>query len=306
MQLATYAWYVPTSIPLDTCGDLDGAVVEFSLTARDWLEVFVYGLQRELGFGIRKKGGFVSLKNEHSKKRLHEAASLLYAINATYDLHFKYYSISRSDTNLRIRHNVVEYPRGLRHGLSYNGLDVFNVDLANSQPAIIVGVMLKQGVKVEQSLIDAVQSETYYKTLEKRVGLDFDYDKLKAECLSFLYSQAKHNVTESKRGGVAKAFKTMWPIAFEWIVNRKTELNKSDKKGSSLFAIEMQKEEAQWMIGKVLRRIFSFNNMIWAIPMHDGCLVSKKDSFRLKRVMEEEFKKLYRFTPTVRVKERWS
>ena len=186
---------------------------------------------------------------------------LFYLLNSFYNFYCGYYSASRSSNNGRIRHNVVEMPKILRPFLFHPNYNLVDVDLANSQPSIIVGTMKKQGIEVEQSLIDAVSNGEFYKSIKKEANLSLSDDELKVECLRFFYTQASTNSKESEKDGVAKAFKSLWPIAFNWITNRKEELNLShkkdsrQKKGSSLFAIEMQKAESDWMIGKVLRRL---------------------------------------------------
>lgn len=242
------------------------------------------------------------LKEGHSS-----VARLLYATNRSLELYLEHFYLIKSNSNHRVRHNLVEFPRKLRKFFYMEGKTLTDIDLANSQPAILVGIMLNEGINVAYTLRQAVKKGDYYEVIQHEANLKMDRDDLKAECLKFFYSQPWYNKRQSnKEGTIAWAFKKLWPKEFEWIVEKKEEMNagyrkdRSKLKGKQLFAIWIQKKEASWMFNKVFRRLYHKNNSLIAIPMHDGIITTKKYESRVKQVMEEEFYKLFNFKPTVR------
>lgn len=304
----------PISSEFEQC--TDELVAQFSVDSLGWLQPRIYKLivmlrsyreDNEIDSKkLKNPYRYISQYEKSLMELRHELGSLHYSINSTFDLHYGQYSISRSNTNRRIRHNIVEFPRHLRQFLYHDVYEIAVVDMGNSQPAIMVGMMIKQNADIEYCLIEAVANKTFYKDLQRASGLkDIDYDELKTRCLQFLYSQASYNLRELKndRENIAKAFMMLYPKAFNWIIHRKQmfDSDQSKGKGKTEFNLEIQRAESSWMLGKVLRRLFHHNPNLWAVPMHDGCLIDRKFASKLEVIMLEEFENLYGFLPTVSI-----
>lgn len=279
-----------------------------------WLNFKISVYRRENNIGLKVLSNPNRYISAYEKKMIdlrHDVGSLLYSVNSCYNFFNHKYSISRSDSNRRIRHNVIEMPKDIRQFLYHPDFDILDLDIANSQPSILIGMMRNMGVDFEDSLMEDVQHGRFYGQLQVASELGhIEYGDLKIACLRFLYTSPKTNMQEliNNTPNVAKGFKRLYTKAFEWIVQRKRMFDEVDRKnnkplkGNRSFNLEVQRAESHWMLDKVLRRLFHNNKKMWAIPMHDGMLImaSKKD--RGVQIMEEEFEKLYGFTPLIRVK----
>ena len=207
-------------------------------THTSWLNFKIDGYRKDNNIGAAELSNPYRVITSYEEKLIdlrHDLGSLLYSVNSFFKFYYQQYSISRSDSNRRIRHNVVEMPKEIRRFLYHPDFDILELDLANSQPSILVGMMKNMGVSFEGSLVDSVRLGSFYHDLRVASGLNnLEYDVLKIACLRFLYTAAKTTMKElnNKVPSIAKGFYKLYPKAFDWIVQRKRMFDAVDRKNN--------------------------------------------------------------------------
>lgn len=226
-----------------------------------------------------------------------------------HDLAQQRYWLRADNKSGRIFHNLTQCPRALRRFLRIGGTPTSEVDLANAQPFFLLSLYPKDH-KERTDFAAIVGQGRFYEHLflamdrEKRKAWGTDLqswtergsthrDRFKKHALRHvLYSVPRFHSVEP----VCVTFGRLFP----WLAGELT-LRCYNKAGTSALAREMQKREAELILGRVVPRIQKELRECRAISIHDGLLCETRFAPDIARLMIEETEATYGVTPLVKI-----
>jgi len=214
--------------------------------------------------------------------------------------------------------NVSNFRSDLRRYLLIAGRPTGELDIANSQPTLLVSLCYGAAESAERTLaLSLVQSGAFYSTICSWAGLQHLSHKKQKERV-FAGVMFADNEAVSK---LWPAFVKHLPLMAAYVSQVKaagraslalqaiesTSLTPALKgrnrllNGSNALALRLQKLEADIMLGRVFPRLTSMG--INALSLHDGCLVAVEHLETVQSVILEEFKTITGIKPWVRLKQ---
>ena len=125
-----------------------------------------------------------------------------------------------------------------------------------------------------------------YTYLGQRAGFDLPPDQAKTRTFGVIYGR---NRFPSK---MLRVIQSEFPSVAHVIREAKRPLNDEDKKSHARLPMEMQRVEADFMIGTVCRRWMNELPHLPLFCIHDSLLTVKGHEHHIQRIMDEEFEKL--------------
>ncbi len=207
-----------------------------------------------------------------------------------YDIHDQNYRNPIRDKNGRLHCLLTRTPREVRPHLTIHDEAVVEVDLANSQPLLMVTVFPDV-----PGLRDSVIAGQFYPDLNANLSCPYDIEnphekrQLKRDCLMWIYARPTENgyrwfdKPDSRVANIAKAADVAFPG-----LDRRIRDNRS-KNGWTSLANEMQKRESGIFIDGILPEFQRLG--IPAIPIHDSFLCRSSHADCVKAIVEDTIMK---------------
>jgi hypothetical protein len=218
------------------------------------------------------------------------------------------YSPSVSYKSNRHFSTYTNLKKQLRQFITLDGEQLWNVDVKNSQPLLLVHYYnLCQDVLVgsmDDLYVENVLSGEIYKFLVDNeyqdevteYGFDITRRKVKEQLLQYYFSP--NNVVEHADYKLEPIFKKYFPNTDKFVTDVKSVHN-SYKLGSSDLSIKLQGFEAEIMLEHVAPILLK--NSIKFIPIHDSFLVKECHTEFVKNTIIDEFQKITNLTPQIKL-----
>lgn len=202
------------------------------------------------------------------------------------------------DANNRVHHTITEYSKEILGHVTYRGEELREVDVRNSQMAVLAHIMEHGDVIGEgfdfPDLLRSAGSRAFLQACQEGVI----YDEL-APHLGLLRSQAKDEVFRTFFGGVNKSSLTWKVIATRygqvsaWLETVKSWVVSQDEKGNPTkfnLALYLQRVEAWIMMEQVYPALKKAG--IVALSKHDSFLVPESQIAEAEAIVEVVFNEL--------------
>lgn len=196
----------------------------------------------------------------------------------------------------RIHTNITNLRSTLRKYLVYKNQKLVNVDIANSQPLLLLISIphLSYSIRCTISIYfdDVTPDVLNYKRLVEQGTL---YDYLMKHAGETDRSVFKENFFRETFFGkrTSKLFCKLFPTIGE-------EIKKIKRKNYRRLAWLMQRTESKLMISGICRRIMEEHKDTFMATIHDSILTTQENVPIIKKIMSEEFEKLG-LSPTIRI-----
>jgi len=190
---------------------------------------------------------------------------------------------AKGENSNRFFSNLTGMKRELRQLLRVDGKSLCEIDLANSQPLLLGGVMRKKGIKGIEKYLDLCETGQIYDYCAAALGIS--RNKIKIQFLTAMYG--KNAFEFALKSFLEREF----PSVARYIHNQKA-------KGVNL-AVEMQKAESKLFINKISKRIMEERPDMFAATIHDSILCKPEDEDYVLNIIKNEFENI---TPTIKVK----
>lgn len=211
----------------------------------------------------------------------------------------------------RVFHSVAQCPSELRRHLLVDGERTIEVDMANAQPFFLLSLYdeseperAKFASVVSQGLFYETVFEAMPKNARRRWGGEL---KAWAEDGSTHRSRFKthsiihilYSTMDDGKGprAVFEAFRKVFPVLAEIVFWRRT-----CRASSSAFACEMQRREADLVIGRVIPGILAELPGCVPVSIHDGILCQEKFAAQVAEIFEREAERIYGVRPRIKIK----
>jgi hypothetical protein len=215
----------------------------------------------------------------------------------------------RADENTgRIFHNITQCPRELRPLLLIDGERAAEVDIANAQPFLALSLYPKDHPE-RHAYASFVTSGDFYAALFQAMprkarrpwGSDpkawtadtSRRDRFKVHALRHIL----YDVTPSKPPAIFETFAELFP----WLAGE-LAMKRATKAGASALARELQRAEADLVLGRVIPGIRATLSGCNAITIHDGILCGYRYAEAVRWIVEEEAKAVFGVPCVARMK----
>ena len=182
--------------------------------------------------------------------------------------------MSKSKNTGRLFHPLVNMPKKQRIYLKHiDGIRLGEFDAKNAQL-----VLLSHLFNDDEVFNDAVYSGEFYNIMAKEIGIDISNDSNKKEFKrkffnSILFNENRVVVANSSYG---KAFKNLFPITFQHLLNMQTNKSK---------ATELQWEESNLFINNITRDLV--NDGLFVIPIHDAIIFNFDEIEKVEKIIND-------------------
>ena len=182
--------------------------------------------------------------------------------------------MSKSKNTGRLFHPLVNMPKKQRIYLKHiDGIRLGEFDAKNAQL-----VLLSHIFNDDEVFNDAVYSGEFYNIMAKEMEIDISNDSNKKEFKrkffnSILFNENRVVVANSSYG---KAFKKLFPITFQHLLNMQTNKSK---------ATELQWEESNLFINNITRDLV--NDGLFVIPIHDAIIFNLAEIEKVEKIIND-------------------
>lgn len=196
----------------------------------------------------------------------------------------------------RLHTNVTNLKSTLRKYLFYNNQKLVNIDIANSQPLILLISIpsLSSSIRCAVSIYfdDVAPDVIKYKQLVESGKL---YDYLMAHDGETDRNAFKENFFRETFFGkrTSKLFCQLFPTIGE-------EIKRIKKKDHKKLAMLMQRKESKLMITGICRRVMEEHQDVFMATIHDSILTTPENVPTIKQIITEEFAKIG-LSPSIRI-----
>ncbi len=213
------------------------------------------------------------------------------------------------ETSGRVFHNVTQCPRDLRPLLTIDGEPTAEVDLSAAQ--FFFALSLYHADHPERThFASVVTGEDFYAWLfnqlpfvsRKRWGGELAAwaDRSSDHRDRFKRHVIQHVLYDTVKEKPRTVF-TALGEAFPWL-GAELAMLRATKAGASALGVQLQRYEAELMIGRVVPRIHSELAGCKPVTIHDGILCQRRFAGDVRRIVEEESRAVFGVAARVRVK----
>ncbi len=196
----------------------------------------------------------------------------------------KDFYVKQPDASRRCYSNICNLKREFRKYILIQGKPMLETDITNSQPTISIPVIqqalreLKGSNYVSKSMHlyqMLATTGTFYEALAAEANIDISHPVARNKFKEDFYTQVFFSKVTKWNPSIKKAFKKLFPDAFEAIQHIKRNNHNS-------FAIQLQTLEATVVIFDVLKQLQDEGHIV--IPLHDAIYCNNNET--LKRAKE--------------------
>jgi len=190
----------------------------------------------------------------------------------------------------RVYNTITSFPKLLRPFLRLNNQALIEVDVSNCQPLVFV-LMLREWV-AEQGLSNVTDVDHYQRLCE--LGQFYDYliklmqdngetpdeDTFKIDFFSKVFFS-----TEKKKYRWRTIFEKQFPTVSQCITALKTN-------GHNQVAIQLQRKEAEIVVGDAYRRLYADHKITDIFPIHDAILTTLEHKATVAATLVNAFQRV--------------
>lgn len=191
----------------------------------------------------------------------------------------------RDPIGMRMHSNLTILKKELRKYLSVPGLDLVNLDIANSQP-LILNTLYNQ----DKKYLQLCESGQLWDYLMNKCGVS-DRSQFKGDMFGEVFYCSLWGMNRSDK---SRLFKTEFPKVWQFIYDYKKQ------NGKSSLPIEMQRKESNIILDTVCQQLANSSN--WFATIHDSIICDRNKAGYVKQLMMNAFKS-YGIQPTIRTEE---
>ena len=222
----------------------------------------------------------------------HDTAKTVHRILMAFHIEHRNWFFCHDEKTGRCFSNVSNFPSDLRQYLRIGGQQTRECDIVNSQPTLLCSLAYRAcGEHPERdATLRLVRDGKFYSALCGWAGKgDLPHKKQKRMVFAGVLFAKDHSRSE------------LWPAVQERVPVMAGTITAAKLRGANALALQLQKLEADIMLGRVFPRLTSLG--IHGISLHDGCLVPSEHTTTAASVIAEEFAAVTGITPTVRIKD---
>jgi hypothetical protein len=198
----------------------------------------------------------------------------------------------KADPNTgRVFNNVTSLPKVLRQFLRLDGKPLVEVDVANCQPLLLLGLYDGEGER--DQFRQVAQNGTFYECLDSELEKPYGAqrrDELKVK----VFTQIFFDRVRAKPSKLCQAFARKFPVLYGKVLALKEPAYRN-------LALRLQTDEAAIVIGKVVDGI-ARTSKIPVLTVHDSLLTLAEHVDEVKQRMEFGFLGSLGVKPTLKVK----
>ncbi|GHA70971.1 hypothetical protein GCM10007389_25510 [Pontibacter akesuensis] len=214
-----------------------------------------------------------------------------------------YVTLGRKEGNItgRLYHNICSLSRDLRKFLyhkRHRSEELVNLDIRNSQP-LFLNILLKQEFKDKpvpadvQHYIDLTSSGQFYEFLMDQLRIPREKrKKFKISMFGKIFYCTTHYSIRQVEG---KLFRSIFPNVAAFIEKKKG----NNDRGHKALSLEMQKAEADIIIGQVVKKLQRRRKFV--LTIHDSTVVLKKDAEEAQELIKRVFMQETSLEPTINI-----
>lgn len=189
----------------------------------------------------------------------------------------------RDANGKRLHTNLTVLKRELRKYLSVPGLDLVNMDIANSQPLILNTIF-----KGDEKYLTLCQTGQLWDYLMLKCDVS-DRKAFKGDMFGEVFYCSLYTMNRSEK---SQLFKTEFPKVWQFIYDYKK------KNGKESLPIEMQRKESNIILDTVCQQLAK--GLKWFATIHDSIICDRSESNNVKQLMMDAFND-YGIYPTIRI-----
>jgi hypothetical protein len=178
----------------------------------------------------------------------------------------------------RVYSTLTSMKRDLRKGITWGSKkeSVYQADFTAAQVFLAYLEFVKDGNR-DESLEYRLTKDDFYNSLIQDTGISLDRDDFKKYFMSQIMYSSTHKMQHTDW---SKKFYKLHPEFWDWIYNKKTELEckETKTKGNSAFSHFMAKSEFE-VIEKILKILYVENHQ--AVCLHDALVFPESTSIDL-------------------------
>ncbi len=194
--------------------------------------------------------------------------------------------------NVRVDTNLTNLTSDLRQFLRHEAGPLVNLDIANSQPLLLAGLIQRHYAgkplpEDVESYILLCQCGHLYEEMMHQLQIPAEQRKdFKQSMFAEVFYGKNDTVTKRTR-----AFEYLFPNVFAFILAKK-------RKNYKALPLEMQELEADLMIDRVVEQLLEAG--IWCSTIHDSIVCLEQDAERVQRVLLAVYRKQVNLQPLVK------
>jgi hypothetical protein len=200
--------------------------------------------------------------------------------------------ISRDKRTGRVFNNFTSLPKAIRHRALLAGQPCTEIDIRNSQPFFLAGLYPDE-CEEKQRFVEFACSGCFYERVNEASGTPLDAsnrDALKPESYQFLFGKAY----TFKRSLLWPGMEKLFPEMAEIITRLKWP-------NHNRLAIELQRREAEVMIGKVVPRFAAAFPGVPFLTVHDSIAIPHQYADAAKALLADAINEATGYLPQFKV-----
>jgi len=194
----------------------------------------------------------------------------------------------------RVFNNITNLKRELRSKLTYEGEELAEIDVKNSQPFLAAASIPDRCDR--RAAVKLIQDTDIYSDIAEIAGCTrAEAKEIAFKVIFFGPERVRHEVWQWFRVKHKKLAK------FVSQMKQEGEYAKDKRRPWSSLPVFLQKREADIMIRGVCQKLMERG--IFFLPVHDSILCRPQDSNEVARLIQEEFKRETGHTPALHIKD---
>lgn len=196
---------------------------------------------------------------------------------------------SKDTTGNRLHNNLTNINTELRKYITYDGEQLFQCDIRNSQLVFLYNLMTKYHMPSEEmnKFKSVVCDFGFYEFFAEKLGVELTKENRK-EFKTDIFEKALFSTVKTKLSKTEVIFKQEFPMIFYMTRKLKQDCYKD-------LAIILQKEESQFIFDCV-RKI---NRKVPIVTIHDSIVSTVGNENLVLNVMQELFKERFNISPKI-------
>jgi len=199
-----------------------------------------------------------------------------------------------SDRYGRVYHNVTNIPKRLRSFLSFQGQELYMVDVSASHPCLF-STLYESDSPEKQKYVDLIREDALYPFLNFELkGMEFHDNGEKSDFKLRFFKEVSY-APNFRKTDLFKEFTNQFPILSKHISQRKLKHQK-------YFAHEILKKESEIVINRAATKIAQHyaERGIFLLSIHDCFMTTKEFIAPVKEILCAEYAKVIGFEPKVK------
>jgi len=192
----------------------------------------------------------------------------------------------------RVFNNITSFPKNLRPFLRLDGSPLVEIDVANCQPFLLLGLYKSEPEREEYQQV--VENGQFYEALDSELENPFGADRRK-ELKQAVFTQVFFDRIRQNPSKLCRAFARRFPVLFQRIQDLKHPHYRN-------CALWLQKQEADIVIDGVIKNIARGEGFP-VLTVHDSVLTLPECVESVEELLESEFQNRFGIAPRLNRKD---